>query len=419
MRKASRPPWVSRRQFLSVVAGAAAAAMPARSAAQALTLPEALTDAGSGFPALSEVEGSRTRHTAPASASRIAYVGSFTSKSRNACGEGLSVFRVDAGSGAWTRIQLLADEVNPSFLALDPRRRFLYAVHADTDQVSAFAVDPQAGTLTLVNRQSTGGANPAHLALDPSGRHLAAANYAAGSVAVVPINADGSLGVRTDLVTLTGEPGPHRTEQTSSHPHQCVFDPAGRFMVVPDKGLDRVCVFRLDTATGKLVAADPPFVRTRAGAGPRHVGFHPRLPFAWVINELDSTIAAYRVSAAGALEPIQVVASIPSTFTGNNTGSGIVVSASGRFVFASNRGHDSIGAFRVDETGGMLTPIAWEPTGGAMPRFIGAGPADHLLYAANQNGDTVVEFDIAAATGRLRRTGRDVSTGTPVCVVWR
>ena len=154
-------------------------------------------------------------------------------------------------------------------------------------------------------------------------------------------------------------------------------------------------------------------------AGPRHVGFHPRLPFAWVINELDSTIAAYRVSAAGALEPIQIVPSIPSTFTGNNTGSGIVVSASGRFVFVSNRGHDSVGAFRVDETSGMLTPVAWEPTGGATPRFVGAGPVDHLLYAANQNGDSIVELDIDAATGRLRRTGHGVTAGTPVCIVWR
>ena len=190
-------------------------------------------------------------------------------------------------------------------------------------------------------------------------------------------------------------------------------------MVVPDKGLDRVFVFRLDAATGKLVPGDQPFVKTRTGAGPRHLGFHPRLPFAWVINELDSTIAAYRLALSGALEPVQIVPSIPATFTGNNTGSGIVVSASGLFVFVSNRGHDSVATLRVDQASGMLTPVAWEQTGGAVPRFIGAGPTDSLLYAANQNGDTVVEFDIDGATGRLRRTGRSISTGTPVCVVWR
>ena len=384
MRNAPRPRSMSRRQFLSLAAAAATSARPAL-----------------------------------AFASRIAYVGAFTSKARNARGEGLSVFRVDPTTGAWTRIQLLRDELNPSFLAFDARRRFLYAVHADGDQVSAFAIDPELGTLTLVNRQSSGGANPVHLALDSTGRFLVVANYGAGSVAALPVRADGSLGERTDLVTLAGDLGPHRTEQASSHPHQCPFDPTGRFVVVPDKGLDRVFVFRLDTATGTLVPADQPSVKTRTGAGPRHVGFHPGLPFAWVINELDSTIVAYRVGPSGALEPVQIVPSIPATFTGNNTGSGIVVSASGRFVFGSNRGHDSIGAFRVDETSGMLTPVAWEPTGGATPRFIGAGPTDTLLYAANQNGDTVVEFDIDAATGRLRRTGRRVSTGTPVCVIWR
>jgi 6-phosphogluconolactonase (cycloisomerase 2 family) len=384
---------MSRRRFVSLAAGAGAASYASRAGVGAFA-------------------------QQPADAPRIAYVGAFTSKSRGARGEGLSVFRVDPATGTWTRIQLLGDENNPSFLVIDARRRFLYAVHADSDQVSAFAIDPQAGTLALVNRQPTGGANPAHLALDPTGRFLVVANYGGGNVAVVPLNADGHFGARTDLVTLTGELGPHRTEQTTSHPHQCAFDPGGRFVVIPDKGLDRVLVFRLDTASGRLVAADPPFVKTRAGAGPRHVGFHPRLPFVWVINELDSTIAAYRVGAAGALEPSQIVPSIPSTFTGNNTGSGIVVSASGRFVFVSNRGHDSVGAFRVDDTSGMLAPVAWEPTGGAMPRFIGAGPVDHLLYAANQNGDTIVEFDIDAATGRLRRTGHVVSTGTPVCVVW-
>jgi 6-phosphogluconolactonase (cycloisomerase 2 family) len=392
----------SRRQFLSLAAFAGAAAFASRASVSALARQPPGVAQGS-----------------PPVRARIACVGAFTSKARNARGEGLSVFRIDPITGAWTRIQLLGDELNPSFLALDARRRFLYAVHADSDQVSAFAIDPESGTLTLVNRQSTGGANPAHLSLDPSGRFLVVANYGAGSVAAVPVRADGSLGARTDLVTLTGEPGPHRTEQASSHPHQCPFDPSGRFVVVPDKGLDRVFVFRLDTAIGKLVPADQPFVKTRTGAGPRHVGFHPRLPFAWVINELDSTIAAYRLESSGVLEPVQIVPSIPATFTGNNTGSGIVVSASGRFVFVSNRGHDSIGAFRVDEQSGMLVPVAWEPTGGATPRFIGAGPVDNLLYAANQNGDTIVEFDIDAATGRLRRTGRSVSTGTPVCVVWQ
>lgn len=382
--------------------------------------------AGARGPALSAGQSRPTR---------IAYVGAFTSKARNARGEGLSVYRVEAASGrssgAWTRIQLLADEVNPSFLALDARRRFLYAVHADTEQVSAFAIDAQAGTLTLVNRQSTGGANPAHLAIDPSGRYLVVANYGGGSVSVLPITADGSLGARSDQVTLAGELGPHRTEQASAHPHQCAFDPGGRFLVVPDKGLDRLFVFWMDLGTGRLVPAAPPFVKTRAGAGPRHLAFHPRLPFAWVANELDSTVSAWRVTRAGAFEALQILPSIPSTFTGANTASGIVVSADGRFVFVSNRGHDSVATFRVDETSGRLEAVSWEPTQGAVPRFIGTGPgtapgdadesgaAGSRFYAANQNGDTIVEFDIDAATGRLKPTGLVVPVGTPTCVVFR
>jgi 6-phosphogluconolactonase len=363
--------------------------------------------------------GARTAVGDAQARARVAYVGSFTSKSRNARGEGLSVYRTDSVSGQWTRIQVLSDEVNPSFLALDARRRFLYAVHGDTDQVSAFAINPQNGELTLVNRQSTGGTNPAHLAIDPTGRFLVVVNYGGGSVAVVPITANGSLGARSDLVTMVGELGPHRIEQASSHPHHCPFDPRGRFVVVPDKGLDRVFVFRLDAANGTLVAAATPFVKTRPGAGPRHVGFHPHLPFAYVINELDSTVATYRVAESGAFEAIQIVPSIPGTFTGNNTGSGIVVSPAGHFVFASNRGHDSIGVFRVDARTGMLTAVAWESTRGAVPRFIGPGPTDTLLYAANQGGDSIVEFETDLGTGALRHTGRVVAAGTPVCVVWR
>ena len=350
---------------------------------------------------------------------RIAYVGSFTTATRNAHGEGLSVYHIDPVSSRWSRVQLLAKEVNPSYLALDPRRPVLYSVHADANQVSAFRIDEHSGELTLLNRQSSGGDNPVHLALDPSGRFLVVANYGSGSVAVLSVNRDGSLGPRTDLAILKGEPGPHRTEQAVSHPHQCQFDSGGRFVVVPDKGLDRLFVFRLDGAKGVLVPAGPPSVKTRAGAGPRHAGFHPRLPYAFVINELDSTIATYRLANSGVLDPLQILPSIPATFTGDNTGSAIVVAPSGRYVYASNRGHDSIGVFRIDESTGLLSPVAWESTTGPTPRFIGLDPAGGRLFAANQRGDTIVEFDVDQTTGTIKATGRIVLTGTPVCVVLR
>jgi 6-phosphogluconolactonase (cycloisomerase 2 family) len=160
-------------------------------------------------------------------------------------------------------------------------------------------------------------------------------------------------------------------------------------------------------------------VKARSGAGPRHIGFNPRLPFAYVINELDSTVVTYRVTSAGALEPLQVLPSIPAGFTGDNTGAAVDVAPSGRFVYVSNRGHDSVGIFRVEEPAGLLSPVAWEPTKGATPRFVGLDPAGARLYAANQNGDTIVEFDVDQTAGTLNATGRIVVAGTPVCVAWR
>ena len=383
----------TRRQFMGVSAVAIAAAAGARLAASQ----------------------ARTGQLQP----QFAYVGSFTSEVRRARGEGISVYRIDSDSGRWGRVQALNREVNPSYLAVDPKRRVLYAVHSEANQASAFSINELTGELTLINRQSCGGDNPVHLALDATGRFLVVANYGSGSVAVLPVAANGSLGGRTDLVTLKGELGPHRTEQSVPHPHQCPFDPSGRTVVVPDKGLDRLFVFRLDPAKGVLIPGDPPSVKARSGAGPRHVGFNPRLPYAYVINELDSTVATYRFSSPGVLDPLQILPSVPSAFTGDNTGAAIAVAPSGRHVYVSNRGHDSIGIFRVDGATGFLSPVAWEPTTGATPRFIGLDPTGERLYAANQRADTIVEFDVDQAAGTLRATGRIVVAGTPVCVVWR
>jgi 6-phosphogluconolactonase (cycloisomerase 2 family) len=359
------------------------------------------------------------RRSGADAAPRFAYVGSFATSTRGAHGEGLSIYSIDAASGRWTRIQLLASEVNPGYLALDPRRPVLYSVHPVANQVSAFAVNDKTGELTLINRQPSGGDDPSHLATEPAGRFLVVANYVAGTVEVVPINADGSLGAPTDVVATKGELGPHRTEQPGPHPHQCPFDPSGQFVVVPDKGLDRLFVFRIDGTTGRLVPADPPFTKTRSGAGPRHIAFHPRLPYAWVINELDSTVAAYRFKATGALEPIQIVPSLPSTYTGDNTGAAIVVSPSGRFVYASNRGHNSVAIFRIDEATGMLSPVGWELTKGSTPRFICLNPAGTRLFAANQRSDSIVEFSIDQTTGALTATGQVIAANTPVCIVFR
>jgi len=355
-----------------------------------------------------------------------AYVGAFTTPERKGHGGGINVYRVDPTSGAWTHEQLV-EVVNPSFLTLDRERRFLYSVHADLDEVSAYAIDKQTGHITPLNRQSCGGKNGVHLSIDPTGRWIVTANYSAGSVGVVPIEKDGSLGPRSDLATLPGEPGPDRKQQASSHPHNAVFDPSGRFIAVPDKGLDRVFVFRLDAASGKLTPNDSPFATTRAGDGPRHIAFHPQMPLAYVINELSSSVTTYRFDPQrGSLQAIQVLPSAPATYTGNNTGAEIVVAPSGRVVYASNRGHDSIGVFAVDKRAGTLTPVDWAPTHAKSPRFFGLDPSAKMIYAANadegfsaeQNTDTIVPFRINQTNGTLTPTGQVIKANSPCTIVF-
>lgn len=347
----------------------------------------------------------------------IAYVGCYTTRQRNARGEGIGVYRVDARSGAWTPVQLVKDLVNPSWLGLDRARRFLYVAHGDGEQASAFAIDGATGHLRLVNQQPTGGMNGVSVAVDPSNRFLVVGNYSSGTVAVLPITGDGALGPRTDLVSLPGTPGPHRAEQASSHPHDVPFDPGGRYLVVPDKALDRVFVYTLDAAAGKLVAADPPFATARPGAGPRHVAFHPGQPYAYVNNELDSTVTTYRFER-GVLTPRQIITTLPPSYTGNNTTSEIAVARTGRHLYVSNRGHDSIAVFAIDDASGVLASVAWEPTQGKTPRFFTLDPAGATLYAANQDSDTIVAFRVDGRTGTLSATGQVVKTGSPSSIVF-
>jgi 6-phosphogluconolactonase len=358
--------------------------------------------------------------SAPAAAvPKLAYVGCYTTKERNGQGEGINVYQIDAATGNWTHLQLVK-EVNPSFLTLDRQKRMLYSAHGDGDEATAYRVDGATGQLTLVNKQPTNGKNGVSLAVDATNRFLVLANYSSGTVTVLPINPDGSLAPLTDLYTLTGKPGPHRAEQASSHPHDVVFDPRLRFIVVPDKGLDADFVFRLDPATGKLVAADPPSVASRPGAGPRHAAFHPTVPCAYVINELDSTITTFRFDPdRGKLEPLKVITTLPPNFTGNSTTSEIAVSPSGRFVYGSNRGHDSLAIFSVDQASGVLASVGWEPTQGKTPRFFAIEPSGTYLYAANQNSDTIVTFRMDQTTGKLVPTGQVVKTGSPVTIVFR
>jgi len=350
----------------------------------------------------------------------LAYVGCYTTAKRQARGEGINVFRIDQSSGIWTHLQLLGGLVNPSYLALDRGGRFLYAVHGDLDELSAFAVSPESGRLSLVNQRTAGGVNPVHLALASSGRFLVTANYANGTAAVVAIEADGSLGARIRIHALSGPPGPHRIEQTGSHPHHCPFDPSGRFVLVPDKGLDRIFVLRFEAREGELVPNEVPHVETRAGAAPRHIAFHPSLPFAYSVNELDSTVTGYHWDvSAGTLRPFQILPTLPDHFTANNTGAEIAAAPSGAFLYVSNRGHDSIAAFAIERSSGRLMALGWASTGGRKPRFFALDPSGALLYAANEGSDTIVAFRIEPRSGKLIPTGQVVAVASPACIVFR
>lgn len=348
-----------------------------------------------------------------------AYTGCFTTVQRYARGDGIHVYRREPESGAWTQVQLLGNQVNPSFLVMSRDQRHLYSVHGDENYATAFSVDRDTGHIALLNRAQTGGTNGVHQAIDPSGRFLLVANYATGSVAVMPIRPDGGLADATQVVQLPGQPGPHRVEQKGSHPHQILFDPSGHYVVVPDKGLDRVFVFVFDPATGTLTPTVQGSAVARSNSGPRHAAFHPVLPVIWVFNEIGSTIVTYYWdSERGHLRAAQILPTLPPDYTAESIGSGIVVSSGGRFVYCSNCGHDSMAIFAVDPATGLLTSTGWVSTQGRTPRFISFDPSYRFLYAANEQSDTIVTFRADAATGRLTPTGQVIRDLSPVTIAF-
>ena len=349
---------------------------------------------------------------------RWVYVGSRTE--RPAQGEGISIYRMDTSTGEWTLSEVVGGMVNPSFLALDRTGDCLYAVHGQPrDAITAFRIDRETGGLRRLGHQPTE-TNPVHLALDPSNRFIVVANGGAnGAVALFPIHAGGALGPMCDLVHTYGKPGSGQAEKPKSHPHHCPLDRSGRFVVVPDRDLDKVFVYRIDAVTGRLVPNDPPYAVSHPGAGPRHVDFHPSGPWAYVVNETDSTVTTYHFDTrSGALTTLQTVPGLPPDFRGSNTGAEIQVTPNGKFVYCSNRGHDSLAIYAVDQSRGTLTPRGWEPTQGGKPRYFGIDPSGTFLYAANEDGHTVVTFRIDQESGKLIPTGQVVKAGSPVCIVF-
>ena len=361
--------------------------------------------------------GARAAKGAPFA--KFAYTGCRTTKERGARGQGINVYGIDPSTGVWNHVQLLGDLTNPSFLAFDREQRFLYAVHGDFSEISAFRVDRENGKLSLINQQSTGGKNPVALVTDQSNKFMIVANYATSSLAVLPLRGDGGLEPLTQLLQLPGTGGPNKVEQTASHPHHVVWDPAGRFLIVPDKGVDRIFSLTFDATSQNLKLTDPGFFTTRPGAGPRHASFHPSAPFVYVNYELDSSLSVNRYDAAtGGVAAVQAVPSNPDTFVSANTSAEIEVDPAGRFVYISNRGSDLIGTYAIDAFSGRVGTVGWISSGGRGPRFMKIDPTGTLLHVANELTDTIVTFQIDAESGKLSPSGRVIETGSPTCIAF-
>jgi 6-phosphogluconolactonase len=351
------------------------------------------------------------------SQSIFAYIGTFT-RGRS---EGIYICRVNPASGEMRLTGVASGIDSPAYLATHPDRRHLYAVNereAMAGSVTAFVIDQQTGGLTKLNQQPTRGSQPCHLNVDATRRFVLAVNYGEGSLCIFPVRADGSLGEMTDFVQHRGSSvNPER--QAGPHAHQIISDPAGRFWFVSDLGLDKIMIYRLDAEKGKLAPNDPPFAQVHAGAGPRHLAFHPSARFAYVINELSNTVTAFEYAAAqGALREIQTISTLPEGYADTSYCSAIRIAPSGKFIYGSNRIHDSITIFRIDEATGQLTLVGHEPTRGHWPRDFAIDPDGAFLYAANQKSDTIVAFRIDPDTGRLTPTGHVIDVPMPACVAF-
>jgi 6-phosphogluconolactonase len=353
----------------------------------------------------------------PAGGARFAYVGCFTTERRKARGKGIDIYAIDPVSGAWSPAGQVGDLVNPSFLVMDEARSVLYVVHGDADYVSAFAVDRKTGALRRISQAASGGMNGVHQTLDPTGRFLVVANYASGSVALLPVRPDGALGDVSHLLALPGPVGPHRIEQTIAHPHHVVVSPGGQFILVPDKGLDRVFVLRLDVTAGTLSVISE--ATMRPGAGSRHMVFHPTLPFAFVVNELDSTVATCRWhEETGVLEPLHLVSALPPDFFGASTTAAIVITPDGRHVYVSNRGQDGITRLAFDAESETLSVQGWTPANGRDPRFMTLSPDGRHLIVAVEQGDCISQFVISEKDGALAPHGAARPSLSPCTIAY-
>ncbi len=357
----------------------------------------------------------------------LVYVGTYTRREPHVIGRsrGIEVFRFSTADGTLTHVTTVAGIANPSFLAIHPSGEYLYAVSEVGEQVdgrpsgavNAYRIERPSGHLHAMGQQATGGAGPCHLAVDATGRAVVVSNYGSGSVALLPLTSEGALGAVSDFIQHEGSSiNPQR--QREPHPHSVNIDPTNRLVLVPDLGQDKIVIYELDLERGKLAPhSAQPWARTPSGAGPRHLAFHPNGKLLFVVNELDSTVTSFGVdSDKGTLVQIDSWSTLPDGYEEKSWCADIHVHPNGQYLFASNRGHDSIAVFAIDETRGQLKPMGQTPTGGKFPRNFALDPSGQYLLAANQNSDDIHVLHVDARLGKLTPTGKKVAAPTPVCI---
>ncbi len=347
------------------------------------------------------------------------YIGTYTKGES----KGIYVYRFEPKTGKLTKIGLAAETVNPSFVAIHPNHRFLYSVSEIDDfqgkksgAVSAFSIDGKTGLLTKLNTVSSKGSGPCYVKVDATGKTLLVANYGSGSIAAMPIKDNGELAEAASAIQHVGS-GADKERQEGPHAHSINPSPDNRFAIVADLGLDEVLVYKLDAANAVLTPNTPPFTKVAPASGPRHFAFDPAGKFGYVINEMKSTVTAFSYDkAAGTLKEIQTITTLPAGFTAETSTAEVQVHPSGKFLYGSNRGHDSIAAFTIDKKTGMLTAAGHTSTQGKTPRNFGIDPTGKFLFAANQDAGGVVVFRIDAKNGKLTPTGDKLDVPFPVCV---
>jgi 6-phosphogluconolactonase len=331
-------------------------------------------------------------------------------------GIGFSVARFDTDTGALTSPRLDVEAVQPAFFVIHPDGRHLYTCNSGSPGgISAYAIDSKTAALTLINRVSSGGDDPSYVCLDHTTRFLLVANYDSGTIATFALQPDGRIGARTAFVQHTGRSiNPQR--QTHAYAHSIIVDPTNHFALAADLGVDKLFVYRFDDRTGALTPNDPPFAAVTPGSGPRHVTFHPNGRWVYLINEMGCTVTAFNWdSARGALAEFQTVPTLPADFKGASTCAEVLVHPNGRFLYGSNRGHDSIVVFAIDAASGRLTALEHVPTQGRTPRNFAFDPTGRWIICTNQDSNNAVVFRVDDATGRLTQTGKPVPVPSPFC----